>query len=60
MCEANAYIEKEGEEIIVFMNVDLVKPQGDQILLRDILGEEKILKNRIKMISFVDHKILLE
>lgn len=60
MCESNAYIEKEGEEILVLRDVDFIQPMGDQILLRDILGEEKLLKNRIKFISFRDHKIILE
>lgn len=60
MCESNAYIEKEGKETVIFKDVDFVQIMGDQILLRDILGEEKILKNRIKTISFRDHKILLE
>jgi len=60
MCESNAYVEKEGEEILVLQDVDFIQPLGDQILLRDILGEEKLLKNRIKFISFSDHKIILE
>ena len=60
MCESNAYVEKEGEEILILRDVDFVQPMGDQVLLRDILGEEKLLKNRIKFISFRDHKIILE
>lgn len=60
MCESNVYIEKEGKETLIFKDVDFIQPMGDQILLRDILGEEKIFKNRIKLISFRDHKILLE
>lgn len=60
MCESNAYVEKEGKEILILRDVDFVQPMGDQVLLRDILGEEKLLKNRIKFISFRDHKIILE
>jgi predicted RNA-binding protein len=60
MCESNVYIEKEGKEILIFKDVDFIQPMGDQIILRDILGEEKLLKNRIKFISFSDHKIILE
>jgi predicted RNA-binding protein len=60
MCESNVYIEKEGEEILIFKDVDFIQPMGDRIILRDILGEEKVLKNRIKIISFRDHKIILE
>jgi len=60
MCESNAYVEKEGKEILILRDVDFIQPMGDQILLRDILGEEKLLQNRIKFISFRDHKIILE
>jgi predicted RNA-binding protein len=60
MCESNVYLEKEGEEVLILKDVDFIQPMGDQILLRDILGEEKLLKNRIKFISFSDHKIILE
>jgi len=60
MCESNVYIEKEGEEILIFKDVDFIQPMGDRIILRDILGEEKVLKNRIKIISFRDYKIILE
>ncbi|HUT83515.1 MAG TPA: CooT family nickel-binding protein [Thermodesulfobacteriota bacterium] len=60
MCESNVYIENEGKEILIFKDVDFIQPMGDQIILRDILGEEKVLKNRIKIISFRDHKIILE
>jgi len=60
MCESNAYVAKEGKEILILRDVDFIQPMGDQILLRDILGEEKLLQNRIKFISFRDHKIILE
>ena len=60
MCESNVYIEKEGKEILVFKDVDFIQPMDDRVILRDILGEEKVLKNRIKIISFRDHKIILE
>ena len=60
MCESNAYVAKEGKEILILRDVDFIQPMGDQLLLRDILGEEKLLQNRIKFISFRDHKIILE
>ena len=60
MCESNVYLEKEGKEVLILKDVDFIQPMGDQILLRDILGEEKLLKNRIKFVSFSDHKIILE
>ncbi|CEP66150.1 RNA-binding protein, predicted [Moorella glycerini] len=61
MCEANAYLLKEdGEEELVFENVDRVLPREDGILMEDIFGKKKILRARIKEMALVDHKIFLE
>lgn len=60
MCESNAYIYNDGEEVLILKDVEFIQPQGDQIFLRNILGEEKLLKKKIKYISLIEHKILLE
>lgn len=61
MCEANAYLLKEGgEEELVLENVDRILPREDGILMEDIFGKKKILRARIKEMALVDHKIFLE
>ena len=61
MCEANAYIEKEGEEELFMESVDVIKPEeGDKLLIMNIFGDQKIFNGKIKKISLVNHKILLE
>ncbi|WP_258359972.1 CooT family nickel-binding protein [Moorella sulfitireducens] len=61
MCEANAYLLKEGgEEELVFENVDRIVPGEDGILMEDIFGKRKIVRARIKEMALVDHKIFLE
>ena len=61
MCEANAYIEKQGQEELFMESVDIIKPEGDDtLLIINIFGDQKILRGRIKKISLVNHKILLE
>jgi len=60
VCESNAYILKDGEEELVLEDVDIMESDGDQIRIKNIFGEEKMLKARIKRLSLVDHKILLE
>ncbi|MDI1472886.1 MAG: CooT family nickel-binding protein [Thermodesulfovibrio sp.] len=60
MCEANAYIIKDGKEEIYLEAVDILKPEGDEIYLRSIFGEQKIFKGRIKEMSLLNHKIILE
>ena len=61
MCEANAYIFKEGEEQLLMESVDIVEPEGADIWrLVDIFGDQKIVKGRIKGMNLVNHKILFE
>lgn len=60
MCEANAYMKKDGVDELVMESVDLVEPENDGIKLISIFGEQKFLKARIAALSLVDHKIFLE
>ena len=60
MCESSAYILKDGKEELVLEDVDIMERDGDQIKLRSIFGEEKVIKAKIKRLSLVEHKILLE
>lgn len=60
MCESNVYLIKNGQEELVLESVSAVKPQGNNLLLTSILGEEKSVSARIKEINLMDHKIVLE
>lgn len=60
MCEANAYLNKDGHQELILENVDRVVPQEDGILLEDIFGRRKLIRAKIKEMILVDHKIILE
>ena len=60
MCESTAYLLKNGKEEIILEDVDLFEAEEGQIKLVSIFGEEKKVKARIKTLSLVDHKIILE
>jgi predicted RNA-binding protein len=60
MCEANAYLLKDGKEELILEAVDVIEDQGAQIRVANIFGEQKVLKARIRSMSLVEHKILLE
>jgi len=60
MCEATAYLIHDGKEELVLENVDELRAQGDTITIIDLFGDQRILETQIKMISFVDNKIVLE
>ena len=60
MCQSSAYIEKQGKKELLMEDVDLFEADGDQIKLVNIFGEEIIVKAKVKNLSLVDHKIILE
>ncbi|MCB2145524.1 MAG: CooT family nickel-binding protein [Deltaproteobacteria bacterium] len=61
MCEANAYILKDGEESLLMESVDLVEPEADgTIRLVGIFGDQIVIKGKIKRMNLVDHRILIE
>lgn len=60
MCEANAYIYEDGEERLYLENVDILRPEGEKIFMRNLFGEQKEFRGRIKEISLISHKIVLE
>jgi predicted RNA-binding protein len=59
MCEANAYIDKDGREELILESVDLVEPQEDGgFLLVDIFGRQKTVKAQLKRMNLVNHRIV--
>jgi len=60
MCEANAYLRKDGKEEMFMEMVDKVTPQDEGLVLEDIFGRRKVIKARIAEIALVDHRIILE
>jgi len=61
MCEANAYIYEDGKEILYLEDVDILRPEGNnKIYMRNLFGEQKEFKGKIKEISLLNHKIILE
>jgi predicted RNA-binding protein len=59
MCEASAYVLKDGREELILQDVDLIEPEGDNLRLVNIFGEQKVLKAKILSLNLVNHKVLL-
>jgi len=59
MCEANAYILKNGQEELLLSEVDIIEPEGDGLRLVSIFGEQKLVKAAIQQLNLVNHKIIL-
>ncbi|HDM10707.1 MAG: CooT family nickel-binding protein [Deltaproteobacteria bacterium] len=60
MCESALYlVDKEGEKLIM-ENVELIEAENGKLSVVDLFGERKEIKGRVKSLSLVDHKILVE
>lgn len=59
MCEAAAYILKDGKEELLLQDVDLIEPDGENLRLVSIFGEQKIIKASIHSLNLVNHKVIL-
>ena len=60
MCESTAYILKNGKEELLLESVDVLENMGGHVKLISMFGEEEIVAARVKTLSLVDHKIILE
>lgn len=61
MCEASAYLSKDGAEQLLMESVDIIEPQGENTFrLVGIFGDQKIIHARIKLMNLVDHRIIFE
>jgi predicted RNA-binding protein len=59
MCEGTAYVVRDGQERKVMDNVILIQPEGDEILLADLLGKRQIVRGTIKKIDLLKHLVVI-
>lgn len=60
MCDVNVYIYKDGKEDLYLENVDLVVPESGKVFMKNLFGEQKTFEGRVREISLLRHRILLE
>jgi predicted RNA-binding protein len=60
MCEANAYLLKDGKEELILEAVDKVENDEGRLKIENIFGEQKVIQGRIHSMSLVEHRILIE
>jgi predicted RNA-binding protein len=60
VCEANAYLLKDGEEELIMKSVDVLRPEDGGIYLQDVFGEQRWVKAHIKEMNLVEHRIVFE
>ena len=57
MCLATVY--KESDDSVIFKNVSRIDVDGEKIILRDIMGDERIIEGRILMVDLANSVVEL-
>ena len=57
MCLATVY--KESDDSVIFKNVSRIDVDGDKIVLRDIMGDERVIEGRILMVDLANSIVKL-
>ena len=60
MCEAHAFLLKNGIEEKILESVDTVEFEGDDVKMVSIFGEQKTVKGVLKSYDGTEGKILIE
>ena len=57
MCLATVY--KQKDESVLFKNVSRIDVDGDKVILRDIMGDERVIEGKILMVDLANSIVKL-
>lgn len=60
MCDLKAYVRKNDKEELLLESVNLVRAEGEEVVLRNLFGEEKRVRGVLKEVSLVRNRLLVE
>lgn len=60
MCDLKAYIVKQGKEELLLESVNLVRVEKNEVVLRNLFGEEKKVSGSVREVSLVKNRVVVE
>lgn len=60
MCESNAYLKDGNNEVMIMESVDTIEPSENGLRLMDIFGKQIFIRAKIKDMTLLNHRIILE
>jgi predicted RNA-binding protein len=60
MCDLKVYVKKGEREDLVLESVNLVRTEGDDVVLRNLFGEEKRVQGAVKEVSLTRNRLTIE
>lgn len=58
MCLATVY--KENDNSVIFKNVSRIDVDGDSVILRDIMGDERVVEGKILMVDLANSIVKID
>lgn len=58
MCLAT--VQKDSDNTVICKMVSRIDVDGDQVILRDIMGETKVIEGKIRMVDLANSIVKLE
>lgn len=59
MCELTVYLLEDDREEKLMEDVASITPDGERLVLVDLLGQQKIVEAQIKELKLLEHKVYL-
>ncbi|OGW48650.1 MAG: hypothetical protein A2078_13080 [Nitrospirae bacterium GWC2_57_9] len=62
MCDLKAYVRKNGSEReeLLLESVNQVRSEGDEVILRNLFGEEVRVRGLVREVSLVKSRLVVE
>jgi len=60
MCEANVYLERDGEEELLLEAVYILRPEDGKIYMVNIFGEQRTVRASFKRLDLAEERIVLK
>jgi predicted RNA-binding protein len=57
MCELTVYLLDNGREEMLMEDVATIVPDGERLVLTDLLGQQKIVEAKLKELKLLEHKV---
>jgi predicted RNA-binding protein len=60
VCDLKAYVKKNGKEELLLESVNQVRAEGEEVVLRNLFGEEKRVHGVLREVSLIKNRLTVE
>lgn len=60
MCDLKVYVRSGGREDLVLEAVNQIRTEGNEVLLRNLFGEEKRIAGVLREVSLTKNRVVVE